>query len=181
MRDEDHAEALRLIEKAVLAILAGRRTMRWITCTRRFAARSGRFPSHAIGRRRPPVPEARARSGKSRYGHPFSRGQSAVAFHGSTAMRGAPPSGDGLTPMPHPENRLPAQVSQELIMMKVWEVIESGARIKISCDNCSHEMVWTRGYMEKKLTKLRGLTMIRLALWLRCGGCRSNYIRVWSG
>ncbi len=83
--------------------------------------------------------------------------------------------------MPHPENRLPAKVTPDLISMRVWEAIEAGVRIKISCDNCHHETIWTRGFMEKKLQKQRGFTIIRLATRLRCGGCRSNYIRVWRG
>lgn len=66
-------------------------------------------------------------------------------------------------------------------MIRLWEAIENDLRIRISCDNCHHEMVWTRGYMERKLKKQLGFTIIRLASRLRRGGCRSHYIRVWKG
>ncbi len=120
-----------------------------------------------------------ARSSRTHYGHPFSGVGRPVAFRGATAMRGPRFAERGVAAMPHPENRLPAKVAPDLIQARVWELIESGVRIRISCDNCSHETLWTRGFMEKRLNRLRGLTMIRLAVRLRCGGCRSSYIHVW--
>jgi hypothetical protein len=83
--------------------------------------------------------------------------------------------------MPHLDNRPAARVSKDLITLRVWEVIEAGMRIRISCDNCNHESVWTEGFMAGRLARLKGLTMFRLAIRLRCAGCRSNYVRVWRG
>ncbi len=184
MRDVEDAEALTLIEKAVLAIqsrhhLAGRCSTRWTAFGPRSDAPGRRFrmwPHRSAESRR----EARmARSQRSRYGHPFSSGKSAVAFRGQTAMRGKPPSAQRVTPMPHPEYRVPYQVSPDLAPLRVGEVIDGDMRIKISCDNCNRETLWTRGFMEKRLRRQRAFTVDRLAARLRCGGCRSNYIRVW--
>jgi len=120
-------------------------------------------------------------SHRSRYGHLFSKGKCAVAFHGHTTMRGKPPASRSVTAMPHPENRPPYQVSPDLPRLLVAEIIEQGMRIKISCDNCHHETVWTRAYMERRLRKQLGLTVVRLAARLRCGGCRSEYVHISRG
>jgi hypothetical protein len=83
--------------------------------------------------------------------------------------------------MPEVENRPACRVTGDLERLRVSEVIDKGIRLRISCDNCQHETIWTQGYMEKKLRKLRAQTLFRMALQLRCGGCRSNYVRVWRG
>ena len=83
--------------------------------------------------------------------------------------------------MPHPEGRPAARVARDLVTLRVWEVLEAGMRIRIECENCQHETVWTQGYMTRRLRKAKGQTMFRLATRLRCAGCRSNYVRVWRG
>jgi hypothetical protein len=83
--------------------------------------------------------------------------------------------------MPHNDHAPACKIANELIRMRVWEVVESGARLKISCDNCHHETTWTQVYMEKRLRKWKGKTFGTVAVKLRCGGCRSNYVRVWRG
>ena len=118
---------------------------------------------------------------KSRYGHAFSKGKSATALRSTTTLRLSPSQRLGLTAVPHPERRAAARVSPDLVRVQVREAIEADLRIRISCDNCHHETVWTRGYMERKLKRLHDFTMGRLASRLRCGGCRSDYIRVWKG
>ena len=99
-----------------------------------------------------------ARPERSRYGHAFSEGKSAVAFRSKTQMRGKPPAPRDLTTVPHPEDRPPARVSPDLVVMRVGEAIEADVRIRISCDNCHHETVWTRGFMEQRLHRQRALT-----------------------
>ena len=120
------------------------------------------------------------RTWKSRYGQPFSDAKNAIALRSKTTLRASPSHRLGLT-MPHPENRPAARVSPDLAGMHVRDAITTGLRLRISCDNCQHETVWTRGYMERKLKALHGLTLVLLAARLRCGGCRSEYIRVWKG
>jgi hypothetical protein len=83
------------------------------------------------------------------------------------------------TSVPHPENRHPARVDPELAQMRVWQAIEQNLRIRIECDNCHHEAVWTGAFMEKRLRRRTGLTVLGLAMKLRCAGCRSEYLRVW--
>lgn len=83
--------------------------------------------------------------------------------------------------MPHDDRRPACQVSADLASLRVAEVIDRGVRLRISCDNCQHETVWTQGYMDKKLRTLRTRTLSHVASKLRCGGCRSNYVRVWRG
>lgn len=123
------------------------------------------------------------RFGKTRYGHPFSKGKTATAWVGGGSRRGLSAVADGspVKPMPDPEGRAPARVALDLVGLRVWEAIDNDLRIKISCDNCQHETVWTSGYMKKKLHRWRGQTLSRLAQNMRCGGCRSNYIKVWRG
>ena len=118
---------------------------------------------------------------KSRYGHAFSKGKNAIALRSRTTLRLSSSQRLDLTALPHPEHRPAARVSPDLVQVRVGEAIEGDLRIRISCDNCQHETVWTRGYMEKKLKGRHDLTMLRLAARLRCGGCRSEYIRVWKG
>jgi hypothetical protein len=78
------------------------------------------------------------------------------------------------------EKALRARVEKELTAARVWELIEADARVSLRCESCGHEATWTRGYMQRKLKALRGATMIRVALRLRCG-CGSRYVRVWRG
>lgn len=65
--------------------------------------------------------------------------------------------------------------------MRVWEAIDANVSITIACDACHHEAVWTALYMRRKLAKWKGATFIRVAAKLRCGGCRSEYVRVYTG
>ena len=83
--------------------------------------------------------------------------------------------------MPHPDHRPPYQIHGDLNAMRVWEVIETRRRVKISCDSCHHEATWTPQFMEKRLKRQTAWTMVRLAGRLRCAGCRSNYLRMWTG
>ena len=119
--------------------------------------------------------------GKSRFGHPFSGRKNSMGFVGEGSRRGTHTFVADLIVMPHMENAPACKIANDLIQMRVWEVVESGVRLKISCDNCHHETTWTRVYMEKRLRKWRGKTMATMAIRLRCGGCRSNYVRVWKG
>jgi hypothetical protein len=82
--------------------------------------------------------------------------------------------------MSRSENRLPARVDKALTAVRVWELIEADAQVNITCESCGHHATWTRAYMQRKLGKLAGATMIRVALRLRCG-CGSRYVRVWRG
>jgi len=123
------------------------------------------------------------RWGKTRYGHVFSEGKAGVAWVGKGSWRGRRPDvqGEGERTMPEVENRPALRVTSDLLQLRVGEVIDQGVRLRISCDNCQHESIWTQGYMEKKLKKLRAESIRRMANKLRCGGCRSNYVRVWRG
>ncbi len=83
--------------------------------------------------------------------------------------------------MPEPNHRPAFRVEADLAAVRVWEVMEMKLRLKISCDACGHESLWTPLFIEKRLARMRGLTLTRLASRLRCGGCRSNYVRVCKG
>ena len=120
-----------------------------------------------------------ARSVRSRYGHAFSRGRTAGAARADGPVYGAKRFLPEFARAPQPDRRHPARVDPELAQMRVWEVIENDVRIKIACDNCHHEAVWTRAFMEKRLRRRTGLTVLALAMKLRCAGCRSEYVRIW--
>ena len=125
------------------------------------------------------------RWGKTRYPHAFSRGRGPEPFRAGGSWRG--PRASELASaieavrVPHVEGRPSARVARDLIALRVWEVMEAGMRIRIACESCQHESLWTQAYMIRKLSKVKGLTMLRLATRLRCAGCRSNYVRVWRG
>jgi hypothetical protein len=82
--------------------------------------------------------------------------------------------------MPHPENRLPVRITPDLAGLRVADVLEQGIRLRIGCDSCSHEALWTRGFMQRRLRRLTRLTLTQLGLRLACG-CGSNYVRIWRG
>ncbi len=81
--------------------------------------------------------------------------------------------------MPHVDGRPAAKVSSDLVQLRVWEVIDRNIPVRMSCDNCHHETTWLRTDMEKRLSKWRGQSMLRLSMSLRCRKCRSNYVHVW--
>jgi len=83
--------------------------------------------------------------------------------------------------MPEPNHRPAFRVETELAAVRVWEVMEMKMRLKISCDACGHETLWTPLFIEKRLARMKGLTLTRLASRLRCAGCRSNYVCLWRG
>lgn len=125
------------------------------------------------------------RWGKTRYPHAFSRGRGPEPFAPGGSWRG--PRAHALAAaieavgVPEVEGRPPARVARDILGLRVWQVLEAGMRIRIACENCQHETLWTHGYMVRKLSKARGQTMVRLATRLRCAGCRSNHVRVWRG
>lgn len=125
------------------------------------------------------------RWGKTRYPHAFSRGRGPEPFGAGGSWRGprAPELAAAIEAarVPHVEGKPSARVARDILGLRVWEVLEAGMRIRIACDNCQHETLWTHGYMVRKLSKARGQTMLRLATRLRCAGCRSNSVRVWRG
>jgi hypothetical protein len=134
----------------------------------------------------PPLPRDGAcdvvnNRGKSRFGQPFSPHKNSLGFVGEGSWRGSARHtyvADLIVPL---DERAPAcKITDELVQMRVWEVIESGCRLKISCDNCNHETLWTRVYMEKRLSRWKAKTMAAMGIKLRCGGCRSSYVRVWK-
>jgi hypothetical protein len=83
--------------------------------------------------------------------------------------------------VPEPNHRPPFRIEAELAPMRVWEAMEMKMRLKISCDACGHETLWTPLFIEKRLARMKGLTLTRVASRLRCAGCRSNYVRLWKG
>lgn len=85
------------------------------------------------------------------------------------------------SPMPHPDHRMPFRVASDIGTIRVWEAIEIGMSITISCDSCGHEALWTAQYMRRKLAKWKGKTFVSVAAKLRCAGCRSEYLRMWRG
>jgi hypothetical protein len=119
------------------------------------------------------------RSVRSRYAHAFST--VAVAPHSEGSWRGEKAAARRRMNMPHPEHRQPARVAPDLADLRVAEVIEKGLKLRIGCDNCHREAVWTPVFMRRRLGGLRGLTVAGLSLRLRCGSCRSEYIRLWEG
>jgi hypothetical protein len=81
--------------------------------------------------------------------------------------------------MPQPEHRPPFRIADGLGEYRIWQLVEEGVRVKISCDACGHEALWTKAFMQRRLSGVRGHQLMRVASRLRCAGCRSPYVHLW--
>lgn len=120
--------------------------------------------------------------GKSRFGNPLGDRKNGRGFVGEGSWRSAASRDThnyvaDLIAMPHPEHRTPFQIADDLERVRVWQIIESGVSLKVSCDACGHESTWTRGYMARTLARRKGEPLINIAYKMRCG-CGSEYLRI---
>jgi hypothetical protein len=69
-------------------------------------------------------------------------------------------------------------IAPDLPGLGVCQLIDENVQMEMQCDSCGHRATWTRTHMERKLRKLRGVTLGRVAQQIRCG-CGSKDIRVW--
>jgi len=81
--------------------------------------------------------------------------------------------------MPHPENRLPFQIGDDLAQARIWELIDEKITLAIACDACHHKARWTPEMLEKKLGRKKVSRLVVIAHRIRCGRCRSFYIKIW--
>jgi len=83
--------------------------------------------------------------------------------------------------MPEDERKAPFKIAGDVPPVRVWEAVEQKMSFRLECAACGHQALWTPLYMEKKLRKWKGATLVRVAYKLRCGGCRSQYVRICKG
>ena len=81
--------------------------------------------------------------------------------------------------MPEPNDRTPYQVAPEIAGWPLWVLIDQNATVMIECDGCHHRASWTPAYLAGTFPAHRGKGLFWLAGRLRCGRCRSGYVRLW--
>jgi len=79
--------------------------------------------------------------------------------------------------MPEP-NRPPWQVHKDIAPLYGWQFLESGLTLVVECDACSRVAEWPPRVAARHLEKLKRVRMPEIASRLRCGKCRSNWVKV---
>ena len=82
--------------------------------------------------------------------------------------------------MPEPNHRPPFQVARDIAGWPLWVLIDHRTVVMLECDACHHRTSWSPGYMAKAFPTYRGKSLEWLAGRLRCGRCRSEYVRLWG-
>lgn len=79
--------------------------------------------------------------------------------------------------MPEP-NRPPWQVHKDIAPLYGWQLLESGLTLVIECDACGRTTEWPTRFLARYFAKLQRVRMPEIASRLRCGKCRSNWVKV---
>lgn len=79
--------------------------------------------------------------------------------------------------MPEP-NRTPWQVHKDIAGYYGWQLLESGLTLVIECDACGRTTEWPTRFLARYFAKLQRVRMPEIASRLRCGKCRSNWVKV---
>jgi hypothetical protein len=79
--------------------------------------------------------------------------------------------------MPEP-NRPPWQVHKDIAPLYGWQMVESGLTLVVQCDACGRVAKWPPRLVARYLGKLKRVRMPEIASRLRCGKCRSNWVKV---
>ncbi|MDZ4868479.1 MAG: hypothetical protein SGI91_14260 [Alphaproteobacteria bacterium] len=79
--------------------------------------------------------------------------------------------------MPEP-NRSPWQVHQDIAQLYGWQILESGLTLVVECDACARVVEWPPRFVARYFANLKRVRMPEIASRLRCGKCRSNWVKV---
>jgi hypothetical protein len=83
--------------------------------------------------------------------------------------------------MPQPEHRPSFVIADDLAQVRIWELIDSRVTVMVGCDACHHTARWSPEFMTRRLARLKAATLQTVAYKVRCGRCRSSYVRLWRG
>ena len=83
--------------------------------------------------------------------------------------------------MPEQEGQPPFKIADGIGEARIWQLIEDQVTVVIGCVSCTHFVRWTPQILNRKLARSRGKMLISVAGKLRCGKCRSRYVRIWPG
>lgn len=81
--------------------------------------------------------------------------------------------------MPQPEQRPAYRIADGLEHARIWELIDARISILVGCDACHHTARWTPQFMDRKLARHKAAQLMTVAGKVRCGRCRSCYVRLW--
>jgi hypothetical protein len=82
--------------------------------------------------------------------------------------------------MPEP-NRPPWRIADALSGFPIGDLIDTGVTVIIACESCRHEAAWSPGDLARRFDKAREATLNRIGPRLRCGKCRSEWVRLSRG
>lgn len=82
--------------------------------------------------------------------------------------------------MPQPDHRPAARIAPDIAQVRVWQLVEAKATLAIECDNCHHAARWPPALIAKKFARHKANTLTNAAPRVRCGNCRSGYVRIWQ-
>ena len=80
--------------------------------------------------------------------------------------------------MPHPEHRPPFRIADGLDQVRLWELIDRRITLSVECDACGHAALWTPLFMDRRLARSKAARLVNVAARVRCGRCRSAYVRI---
>jgi hypothetical protein len=83
--------------------------------------------------------------------------------------------------MPQPEQRPAFVIADDLGQARIWELIDAGVTVMVGCDACHHTARWSPAFMDQRLSRLKAAKLMTVAVKVRCGRCRSCYVRLWRG
>ena len=83
--------------------------------------------------------------------------------------------------MPQPEHRPSFVIADDLDQARIWELIDARVTVMVGCDACHHTARWSPEFMNRRLTRLKAAKLQTVAYKVRCGRCRSSYVRLWRG
>jgi hypothetical protein len=79
--------------------------------------------------------------------------------------------------MPEP-NRPPWRIASDLDGKAIGWLVDQRMTVWLQCDACPHEVKWEPADLDRKFAKVRGSAMAHIAPRLRCGRCRSEWLRI---
>lgn len=82
--------------------------------------------------------------------------------------------------MPEP-NRPPWRIETVLSGFSIGELITTRMTVILECESCRHKATWSSEDLARRLGAARETTLDRIGPKLRCGTCRSNWVRVFRG
>ncbi len=82
--------------------------------------------------------------------------------------------------MPEP-NRPPWRIAEALSGFPISDLIDTGVTVIVECESCRHKAAWSPADLAGRFGTARDTTLNRIGPKLRCGTCRSEWVRLFRG